>query len=195
MRQVGRIQALEGQLGLVRELRLELETPSARLAAAAELGALREELLAEGEAWQDEDFLARMRRAAEEARGLAGLPPALGAGSRVPAGPAYLAEFGGCHVWPGDAEGPLAWYRSQGTDYVVIQHVGPRFRIPLLKETRRDLEREARLVLRATPMARDGGESAGLDIRYQKPVLKKPFFVHLWQARSMGPTLEVYALD
>lgn len=96
------------QVGLVRRLRLAVETPCGRLAKAHELGALRAALLADGDAWRDEAHLDRMYGLAADTRGWAGLPAGMEPGRDVPVGPAYLAEFGGCHLLPG-GEGAPAW--------------------------------------------------------------------------------------
>jgi hypothetical protein len=98
------------QMGLVRRLRLEVETPSGRLSAAQELSALRAELLSEGDAWKDEDHLARMYAVAADAGGWSDVPDGLASRHELPVGPAFLAEFGGCHLLPGGPEdGPVAW--------------------------------------------------------------------------------------
>ena len=44
-------------------------------------------------------------------------------------------------------------------------------------------------------MAEDHGGSYRMDVAYQKRVLARPFFLHLIEARCMGPTVELYRLD
>lgn len=98
------------QLGLVRELRLEVSTPSGRLAHAVRLGEMQDQLLQVDPSWRDEDFLAQMTYHAKEARGWVEVVPDLVTGRRLPVEPSFLPDFGGTYVWPGSGDdGPLAW--------------------------------------------------------------------------------------
>jgi hypothetical protein len=89
---------------------------------------------------------------------------------------------------------PLAWFRAQGIDTVVVQHVRPSFRLKVLPDTHAALREEARLGARFTPLRDDDGGPARLDYNYSRPVLKRPFVWHLLQSRRMGPTVEIYRL-
>ncbi len=99
-----------GQLGMVRSLSLSIHTPSERLAAATRFARLRQELMTEASLWSDEDFLARMREAARQARRWPEVPAELVDGYRVPVGPSFVPEFGGTWIWPGRSRHePRAW--------------------------------------------------------------------------------------
>lgn len=107
------------QLGLVRGLKLSIHTPSERLAAAVEVGAMRAELLESETRWRDEDFLARMTARARDARGWYEVPISLRQGRHVQSGPTYTPAFGGTYVWPGGgANEPTAWVlcRTAGSE-------------------------------------------------------------------------------
>jgi hypothetical protein len=89
---------------------------------------------------------------------------------------------------------PLAYLRSQGVDYVVLQQVSEEFRYKVMQRTAAALHDGAQLVARLTPLEHDTGEAAKLAIGYSTSAFVRPFFVHLLSLRSEGPTLEIYSL-
>lgn len=98
------------QLGLVRGLKLSIHTPSERLAAAVDVGAMRQELLESDTRWRDEEFIAHMTARARDARGWYEVPAPLRHGRHVQSTPSYTPAFGGTYVWPGGGDNePTAW--------------------------------------------------------------------------------------
>lgn len=93
------------ELGLVRELSVELDTVSGRIQTARSLSAMREELLASDALWHDETFLETVREKSRRVHGY--LPPRGGAAEtrRVEAGAAFVPRFGGTYVFPGRGPG------------------------------------------------------------------------------------------
>lgn len=92
------------------------------------------------------------------------------------------------------ADDPLAYFRAQEADYVVVQDVPEQFRIKALQRAAEGLRAFAEPVARFSPLAHDSGESAKLAIRYTKSAFERPFFVHLLSLEREGPTVEIYRL-
>lgn len=90
----------------------------------------------------------------------------------------------------GDA--PLAHVRELGGDFVVIQHVGPRYRYDLVHRLRAELRALGEPSARFSPFVHDDGDSANNSIRYQQSPLVEPFFWRMFRSRAMGTTIEIY---
>jgi hypothetical protein len=87
-------------LGVVRELTVEVDTVSGRIGTARSLAAMREKLLASDALWHDEPFLESVRG---KARAVHGYLPARGGiaeGMNVEACAAFVPRFGGAYVLP-----------------------------------------------------------------------------------------------
>jgi hypothetical protein len=89
---------------------------------------------------------------------------------------------------------PLAHVRELGARFVVVQHVGERFRFQIVTQLRKQLREHAKLVARYTPLTHDDGSNANLEIRYVRGTLARPFVRAVFESHRMGPTLEVYEL-
>ena len=92
-------------------------------------------------------------------------------------------------------EDPLGWLRSEGFDLVVVAHVRPQFLEPVVPRTRNALRKEGQLAARFSPLRRDNDRPARLDYQYVRPVIRRPYFLHVLSCACMGPTLEVYRLE
>jgi hypothetical protein len=89
---------------------------------------------------------------------------------------------------------PLVFLAKSGIAYVVIQHVEENFRFKVIPRTRHALLDHAERVARLSPLADDDGGPAKMSIYYKRSAFERPFFVHLLNLRSEGPTLEIYRL-
>jgi hypothetical protein len=86
-------------------------------------------------------------------------------------------------------EDPVAYFRDQRARFVVISHDDET---PLIRKARQALRETAELLARFSPEREDQGGGTAFGPRHLAPVLVRPFFLRVAEARCMGPTLEIY---